>query len=1362
MESAGPRMGLTGRIDHYELIEMLGSGAMGEVYKASDTKMGRVVALKILSERLSRNEQACARFRREAEVAANLEHPNIVTIHDRGEFEGRQYFVMEFLDGADLAEFIRDPGSRTLEEKLGIAGQICDALQFAHAHNVVHRDIKPSNIMLTRKGGRDQAKLVDFGIVHIERSSLTRATTQPGTFSYMSPEQLRNDALDHRSDLFSLGIVLYEFFGNIHPFEAPSEALITTRILRDEPEPARSRNVEVPASLDSLILKLLEKDPASRPQTAGEVGDAVRQIQRKIQTRGGSTDPSDYENLDDLTRQMVENIVTWARQKESEGALQEAVKAYEKALTLAPDAERLKQKLPRLKHRIESEKRLRELVDQARDAIAAGRFGDAREHWRNAWILSPDAEEVSALEKAIDEAERTSPEDRERADYVESHVRKAQEALDLGSLDEARMPLVEILRRYPNEPLARFMLDRLMAITASGADYRKYRAALKEGRAALDALKFEEASRACERAKAIWPDDDEAVSFQREIETRRQSELSGLVSKGEDLIRSAESRGEDLDGAIRALEEAVIVLERARALAGEGAWFLGALDEARRRGQDLRQRRETLERERREREEQRRKVVSMFLQRGRNLMEEAVALAKRGPEEGDAAADAYRQGRAAFEKVLEEDSAHAEAGTAIRRIDQALTEIGRRQDEWRSRQREIDAAAEEARRCLDAARPLLGGDDASLVRGLDLVSKGLAVARRIQESGSSDPRGIALERDLAALESELRGETERRDVARRESERRRRAEVDKALAEGKALHAKARSMAAGESEDELRRALETADGAEAALRRAIAVESGHPEAGDLLKAVTTLSEHLRSEIRRVQEQKREAAARDREARLDRLLREAREAMARADAARSGDESALRSAISACDTAATILAQILSEVPSHADAVELEQARERLAGEVRSRLADLERIGAAERAGRASAMAETGSRRLEEARKRRKSAKEDPADFLAALESVRTVLREALDLDPSSAAAARTLGDLERFEREVQGEIAKARRDADFQEARTKLERARALAAAGDRRAALAILDPLDGDCRSQEWLHELVPEIERARASLPRRSGRTVWIVGGVAAAAAVIVLAVFLLRPAPTPTTPASTPTTPRSTAAGTEADRKVRSGEAAPAPMPPPSPGPSRSAAPLTDGGGAAKGSQKNPTPPVAQEARASERRSKEPDSMTTKPPEKPAAPAGAPSPDKLPVRESVPAAGVGPAETAQSPQTGGASSATAEGRAEAETLAGTVKPPAQEMAFWRGNLTQKNRPVGKGYVVTFSSTDGFSWEGKTDSRGRYAVKVNAGRFRAPTVKSPDGRRSYPLDRCKKYSGILPITSGQSQEWNFDLNCD
>lgn len=272
-------LGVNTTLSHYRIVSKIGAGGMGEVYLAQDTKLNRKVAIKFLPESLTADEQAIKRLVREAQAAARLDHPNICTIHEVSEEDGRSFIVMQYIEGETL-----DSGMRrkplTLSESLSIAAQVADALAEAHAHGIVHRDIKPSNIMITPRG---KVKVLDFGLaksingdvaVDAEAQTatlLTQSGVVVGTVPYMSPEQLRGERLDGRSDIFSYGIVLYEIIGGRRPFEAQSLAEITSAILMRDPPPLQSNSNIIPAKLESLILRCLEKEPAQRYQTMVEL-----------------------------------------------------------------------------------------------------------------------------------------------------------------------------------------------------------------------------------------------------------------------------------------------------------------------------------------------------------------------------------------------------------------------------------------------------------------------------------------------------------------------------------------------------------------------------------------------------------------------------------------------------------------------------------------------------------------------------------------------------------------------------------------------------------------------------------------------------------------------------------------------------------------------------------------------------------------------------------------------------------------------------------------------------------------------------------------------------------------------------------
>jgi serine/threonine protein kinase/tetratricopeptide (TPR) repeat protein len=297
-------------VSHYRIIDKLGGGGMGVVYRATDTRLGREVALKFLPEEISQDKLAVERFQREARAASGLNHPNICTIYDVDEFEGQPFIVMELLEGETLKHHIGGK-PMAIEAALQFATQISDALEATHAHGIIHRDIKPANLFLTSRG---QAKILDFGLAKLTAQKqrmgetvgasigatiaggmgdhLTTSGSSVGTVAYMSPEQARGEEVDARTDLFSLGAVLYEMVTGREAFTGGTTAVVFDAILNRPPMPIARLNPAVPAELEQLIGRLMVKDREKRTPTAAKLHSELLHLKREVDSGRSSAAPA--------------------------------------------------------------------------------------------------------------------------------------------------------------------------------------------------------------------------------------------------------------------------------------------------------------------------------------------------------------------------------------------------------------------------------------------------------------------------------------------------------------------------------------------------------------------------------------------------------------------------------------------------------------------------------------------------------------------------------------------------------------------------------------------------------------------------------------------------------------------------------------------------------------------------------------------------------------------------------------------------------------------------------------------------------------------------------------------------------------
>jgi tetratricopeptide (TPR) repeat protein/predicted Ser/Thr protein kinase len=509
-------------IGKYQVEKVLGRGGMGTVYEALDPVIHRKVAVKTMIPGLADAPDLRARFLREAQAAGGLRHRNIVTVYDLGEDKGQPYIAMEFIEGTDLEKIIQARETHSVEWKLDILRQVCEGLSYAHRAGIVHRDIKPANIRVTPDG---EVKIMDFGIAHLQSSTMTKSGLVLGTVHYMAPEQVEGLKVDHRADIFSVGAIAYELVAFRKPFDGDSLTAVMFKIMRDRPDPDALPKTEYSPGLETVIMKALAKNTGERYQSLDDMRDDLARLVRDTASRAQPTPPPRSRRpaadtvavsgaIERERASRVKTLVDAGRRQLDAGDMDKAQECARQAVALSPNDESAKAlaqavETESVRRRVERETaEIRAALERAR---AEGQLQKAQVLCKRLIELDPDDKALAAMAAEIDGAinekeveqlsgmalsyatdgdmelankiaakiERIAPQSpkyRELKSYLseesgrrtaEGLVAAAREHLALGNLDEARASAEEALAAYPSHNVAKEIRDRVKGILAN-------------------------------------------------------------------------------------------------------------------------------------------------------------------------------------------------------------------------------------------------------------------------------------------------------------------------------------------------------------------------------------------------------------------------------------------------------------------------------------------------------------------------------------------------------------------------------------------------------------------------------------------------------------------------------------------------------------------------------------------------------------------------------------------------------------------------------------------------------------------------------------------------------------------------------
>jgi len=513
------------RIGKYEVIDLLGRGGMGLVYRAFDRQLNRDVAIKTLTEGFSGDQEMLKRFYQEAAKTGALKHQNIVTVYDLGEQDGFPYIVMEYLSGDPLDRLIQSGKSQPLALRLKIVEQVCYALGYAHRNEVIHRDIKPANVIVQSDG---VVKLLDFGIARQEKTEthLTRTGHVIGTLQYMAPERLRNATFDGRSDIFSVGVLMFQLLTGQLPFSG--DYSIVQKILTEKHPPLSQYLEKYPPALDGILDRALAKSPDDRYSTADEMAAEIGSVEQELRKEQVT------EWIQKAERLLQEEQFTTARD-----VLLQVLKVENQHTTARQMIAQVQQNL-NLRARAEQ---IRQLRAQAEEASADKRFESAIHCLEEACGLDPSSSEIADLLESVKQKKR-------RRELIDGYLREADAARERGDLEAAGAVIAKALEVDRDDSRVRAAHVTLARVIEEAARQAKARKWLENARKEIGARHFTAAMEALAEAEKVDPANPELITLQtaarqgREQEQRRrileqlQNEVS-VASTVEELTRAA-------------------------------------------------------------------------------------------------------------------------------------------------------------------------------------------------------------------------------------------------------------------------------------------------------------------------------------------------------------------------------------------------------------------------------------------------------------------------------------------------------------------------------------------------------------------------------------------------------------------------------------------------------------------------------------------------------------------------------------------------------------------------------------------------------------------------------------------------------